>query len=460
MNNPTFFRLPNEIIKQIILHVLPEDLENLAQVNRHVRLVSLSVLPDHRARIRKYSFLTLNVGYPGPPERLLNDLLVNPLTAHYIRRLRVDHWGVTEKERGYRVESADMESIIAAAGDSEYLTRPKSESSNPSYWREQMLDVDVSQEEPMKVCSGDMLLAILLPLLPNLTTLDMHWYLEDSAHWLLDMIRCVPQAKIPALTKLKFVHLDGLSLEFVIAFSALRSIKLVTAPDSFCYDNRSRDFQNTPPPCYVNNLELYESIVGPGDLYDFLLRCEDLQSFAYSRINHQEISDVFDASMIRTALIAHTTDTLQRLTLLAPEQERCFIGPLHSFQVLQELSIDWDLLLPDQGIDITAKTLCHLLPASLQILAVHEENGHKEVCYKNLIESIALSKGSELPLLTKLHLTFQREDPFFILSQDFRERVRQRCSDVGVVFTHKQLDSRYHPAHKRSDGAYWEAIYQ
>ena len=85
---------------------------------------------------------------------------------------------------------------------------------------------------------------------------------------------------------LKLVHLKGFSLDYVSAFSALPSIKLVTAPDSIYSNGASKGDIAPTPRCYVTNLELYERIVSPGDLHDLLPRCKDQQSFAYSHINY------------------------------------------------------------------------------------------------------------------------------------------------------------------------------
>ncbi|MCJ1452334.1 hypothetical protein MMC28_002677 [Mycoblastus sanguinarius] len=461
---PAFSRFPNEIVYQILQHVLPEDLENLAQTSRHVRLVSLPLLADHRARVRKYSTLTLNAAYPGPPERLLKDMLVNPLNARYITRLKSDSWRVTEKERGYTVEratSTDMDLFAATASDSEYLNDPAADSSNPNYWREQTEYFEDTYEDSSRIFNPDLLLAILLPLLPNLAVFDLRWPQDEFDHWLLDMLECIPKAKTPALTKLKCVRLDsGYSLDYVKAFSTLPSVEKVTAPDLSPGNARSKKGNEPPLVCYVKNLELYESIVGPRAIHHFLLRCEDLQSFSCSHVDYPETSETFDASLIRTALLDHVTGKLRKLTLLAPEQKSMFMGSLRSFKVLQDICIDWDLLLPDQGNGVTAEVLSEMLPASLQILGVHDENGHQKCDYESLVESTALSRSSELADLTELNITYKSCDPIALLSNDTCDILLHRCSNVGVALTFAKLDSRYHPARIRSGQAFEEAEVQ
>ena len=74
-----------------------------------------------------------------------------------------------------------------------------------------------------------MLIAILLPLLPNLTMLDVKCF--DDGRWIRDMIKAIPYSRTPALTKLKVVNLETSSLDHVRVISALPSVRNITAPD-------------------------------------------------------------------------------------------------------------------------------------------------------------------------------------------------------------------------------------
>lgn len=79
-----FSLLPNEIVCEILQVVLPEDLENFAQVSRNVAWLAKRFLPQHRSLIRRYSVLSNSrLGSIGS---LLKEVLINPCINMYILR--------------------------------------------------------------------------------------------------------------------------------------------------------------------------------------------------------------------------------------------------------------------------------------------------------------------------------------------------------------------------------------
>lgn len=67
---------------------MPEDLENFAQVSKHIRSVSGSALEKHRQFIQKYT------SFSGPAgaetvEPLLKEVLTNSRIGHYVKSIEL-----------------------------------------------------------------------------------------------------------------------------------------------------------------------------------------------------------------------------------------------------------------------------------------------------------------------------------------------------------------------------------
>ena len=98
---PSLSQLPNELILMIVRHVLPEDLEAVSVLSRHIHAVSLPVLEQYHEMKKKYTKVSNLVvcnedgdnGTPaGMPAGLLSKVLNNPSIGHYIKELEVAYW--------------------------------------------------------------------------------------------------------------------------------------------------------------------------------------------------------------------------------------------------------------------------------------------------------------------------------------------------------------------------------
>jgi len=95
------------------------------------------------------------------------------------------------------------------------------------------------------VCYGEksLLIAILLPLLPNLTTLELEW-LANNLLWLDSMLAHVPRATFPVLRNLHSFILDGGGYDVYLAnirlcsyLPCLRSLSASPTKDSDDYSH-------------------------------------------------------------------------------------------------------------------------------------------------------------------------------------------------------------------------------
>lgn len=81
----TFSSLPNELVIEIWRHVLqPEDIERFAMASKKIRILSSSVLLEHRKLTRDFSYLdNWDRKSKGSVAGLLKEILTNPRIALY-----------------------------------------------------------------------------------------------------------------------------------------------------------------------------------------------------------------------------------------------------------------------------------------------------------------------------------------------------------------------------------------
>ena len=170
----TFTSLPNELICEIMRYVQPEDFESFAGISHTVYSLAFPFLTEHRALIRKYSTFRAFVGTSSITQ-FLGTVLASPRIGFYVRRVEldtnIDRLLVAIKDEYTKEE---VEIFTSAALESECLRKPL---------EEEVLDEKDFWSDEIRNGTDDILLAILLPLLPNLATLaaDAHptpieWY--------------------------------------------------------------------------------------------------------------------------------------------------------------------------------------------------------------------------------------------------------------------------------------------
>ena len=170
----TFTSVPNELICETLRYVQLEDFEKFAQISHNVYSSAFPFLTEHRALIRKYSTFCACIGTRSITQ-LLGTILASPRIGSYVRKVELG----TMLDRPFietKVEynKEELEIFTTAALDSACLKKPS---------EEKLLDEEDFWSNKIRNGNDDILLAILLPLLPNLATLaaDTHhariqWY--------------------------------------------------------------------------------------------------------------------------------------------------------------------------------------------------------------------------------------------------------------------------------------------
>ena len=382
----TFNSLPNELIREIIRYVQPEDFENFAAISSNVYSLASPFLTEHRALIRQYSTFCAYTGSRSITD-LLGTVLANPRIGSYVRKLELARV-FPEKKVEYTKE--ELEIFTSAALDSECLPQPS---------EEVVLDEKDFWSREIRSGNDDILLAILLPLLPNLATLAAEAHLARKV-WYDEVLERAGFTKKPTLTKLAQIRLDsstlygahfGAHLAEIQRLSALPSVRAITAMEAYgldCLQDISPDTRSN-----VTHLKLWHTTVDSKGLYEFLRGFPKLQSFTYSHTYEPQPPP--DPFLIRASLLAHCKATLQNLTLLDSRFRRTsFMGSLRGFEALKELYTEWSFLGPLRN-SCTLQLDEHL-PASLVRLKIHDSTGREKSEYERVIKSAQYAKEHQL----------------------------------------------------------------
>lgn len=384
----TGFRdLPNEIVCEVLKLVLPADLESFAQTSRRVFLLSRPFLQEHRKLIRLYATFD---NYPppgqerhtetrdgfsvGPLPTLFRDVLNEPRIGHYIREVKLGfllemNFSVIYSNRfgkGSALQKQQYDLIDAAVAQSD-LPEIRAKHEHLKY------------EGPNLNYGGeDLLIALLLPLLPNLNNFSMEWHAEPDSY-LVYMARYGALAGFPPLANLKTVRLEsprdgsrGISLFDLGWFKQLPSLKSLTA-FNVGYGPRRLDIKEKPlrhQDSHTTELKLLCYHGSSRTLFGYLKSFQSLQNFTFQyHPSRDPINDGdFCPFWVRKALLTCAKTTLRTLRLQGPTASNSneFMGSLQAFEALREIHTELRFLFPKHS---DLETLpSRVLPASLHSL--------------------------------------------------------------------------------------------
>lgn len=419
-----FTSLPSELICEILKLVQPEDLENFAQLSSNVFQLAVPFLDEHRALIRKYHTVRNSTGLESIA-CLLSTVIADPRIGSYVQKVELGRLMESQAGLGqtnvYTKQELDI--FTWAALDSECLKTPS---------EEEVLDEKGFWSNAIQDGNEEILLAIMLPLLPNLTNFTVQAGTYPSRRiWYESAIEEAASATKPTLCKLAKIRLnaygeDSYDLAEIQRFSALPSVRILTAPRAHSLGILHR--LSPDANSNVTHLKLWESCIDSKALYEFLRGFPKLQSFTYSYDPSYEVSH--DAFLIRISLLAHCKATLQNLTLLAPEyMHTSFMGSLRDFETLREVYTVWSCLIWEVR-NSGGPRLNEHLPASLVRLKIHDREGRKKSEYENVIKSAQYAKEHRLQKLQ--WLTFERTRAGWS-SETIDEGLKKTCKSMGIT---------------------------
>ena len=435
-----FHDLPNEILLNVWKYVLPEDLENFAQISRHVFQLSEFLIQDHRNLIRVFRTFdshqhtgTKDGFTVGPVPMLFRDVLSDPRIGHYVRHLKFDT--LLTKTSNTSPYISPNEAVERRKQQHDLVDFAVFQSKMPrlqSYYNHAKIAGFSSRHGA--TIGEETLVALLLPLLPNLNSLSIK--MPSRIQYLDRVLQNGACCGVPWLGNLTTLCLEGshqgapTELPTLTLFNFLPSLKSITA---FKVKEGGYTSSSYPPPqdSHATELKLLNARVATRALYWYLESFANLQNLTLEYSPYcSKYPDRYESCWIRSALVARAQATLQTLTFLGPIRRDGFMGSLRPFKSLQVLEIEWRFIFPQD--DDLWNWPSQVLPASLHTLRLHDVSQSSGTQYLYLIGGLQDAKLTTCLQLKTVH--FEVEEGR-VGTEKTLEELYQICQEVGITLT-------------------------
>lgn len=406
-----FADLPNELVLEVLEMVLPEDLENFVQMSKHVFLIARPVLESHRQLIRLHTrFFSSHL----PPEQglhteerdgfsvgrvpaLFKAIINDRRIGHYIREVILDR---LLRLRSKMLRNYSDEERALYNQQRNLVNTAVAQSGVPAI--QSFYDLHITGNPTSRNSREELLVALILPLLPNLNSLILVW--NPGMRYLPRMIRHCALDGNPWLANLKTVHLrecygvKGARLRDLSLFNSLPALKSLTAAG--IHEGGENDEFLPAEDSHTNELKLLRIQVPTLPLYWYLESFHNLQTFTFEyahRVHSVVDQKQFDPCWIRAALLARAKTTLEILTILGPTRPDPFMGSLQAFGALWEIHTQWVFLFPKQSCHLTWPS--RVLPASLRRLKLNNVINRTPMYYMSFFRGLQRARESTCPHL-------------------------------------------------------------
>ena len=438
----SFSLLPNELVREVARHVMPEDIESFSLISRNVYREALPLLEEHRElknRYRAFDIIEKAEFYGGRPKwhnwgetstsncfagdsfsSLLIDVLQHRRVALYIREIRHAGWFPCW-------ESEVPDPLIQPHMRTPYTKTQFTmfKEALPQHVLPAKLD---SWIQELESGNEDPVISLLLILLPNIRSMKLEGAPSMRQQRLRDVIvRIKEDCKVdtPVLHRLERVnmqhydeaHLDmtrSIDFAFFLTLSSLKSLH----GQSIFTGNDSRPFSSLPPDSSsVTELSLTMCNFSLNQLEDLFRGLKSLKKFCFvhedSEFNFA--TALWDPAGICKLLLEHAKQTLEVLVLRSKDKPIVLLEPIASlrdFNVLKELTLSLPLFEIGQSWDWWAypsRHLAHELPESLQEINFQDiEIGHYRL-QRDAVRDLVHCKPQRLPRLEKVCLCARLE---------------------------------------------------
>ena len=422
-------QLPNEMIAEIWGHIIePQDVESFAIVSKNIYAIGTPFVEEHNRLKREYSlFETGPDTDASAPGMLLKDVLLQPRVALYVTHLSIGRYQyrgqyLDDDNAGHVYPEEDMALFIGAIRKASLVPRDDVES-----WI-----------TAVKAGNEDSVFALLILLLPNLTTFTLVVESIYTTH-LSDAFERIAKAENSTfLARLSTVNLhvdlpyddDFTDWEWLKIATILPRVHSVHVEHMGCVeidDLFGYQPQFTPSSSNVTELTFVKSGCRPKPMFQLLESIKGLKRFSY--VEPDERLDPFEPFMMRSALLAHARHSLETLRILSSQTHKGnLLGSFRGFTALQELETNLSLLIRDAQFD----ELADLFPASIE--KVHLHIGDKWSCnsVSPLVESFEKAKSQFLPNLKALTLSSGRGMGPMQEDKDLIKTLKETCLNVGI----------------------------
>ncbi|CAD6589614.1 MAG: hypothetical protein ASARMPRED_004142 [Alectoria sarmentosa] len=447
-----FSDLPNELVREVAGHVMPDDIESFSLISSGVYAQALPLLKEHRELKSRYSaFGNLEkTGFDGRrlgksdfrgPQVMLNcytgdslsNLLTDVLTDHrvvpYIKELRLDYcclaWESEDpdpsNERHEHIPYTEEQFALFKQALSRYLLPAKLEA-----WTTQL---ELGHEGPI--------ITLLIALLPNINSIKFEGG-EDLSYHVREAIECIKtdsKPGMPILARLERVNLvcnkplpfpggDPCAVEFLAFLATIPSLKSLYADQITLWDGPYDFSCLSPHSSNIIDLGLKSCDLSHRDVEDLLQGLKALQSFHFIFDVHFEMGP-WDAAEMCKVLSKHAQGSLEVLDIRSDLEAAGPIENLRDFEVLKELALSLSLF--RAGKDSPSRTLAAQLPESIQEFGLHDIEVKDISLLEDSICEVMHCKSDRLPMLEKvLCASWDLEG----LSQ-VTDKLRESCENVG-----------------------------
>lgn len=442
-----FSDLPNEMVREVARHIMPENILNFSLVSKNIYDVNLAFLTEHRELRERYSeFEPLEkAAFDGrrleksDPEDdpwtpnclpfdafsdLLADVLANRRVAPYIKELRMQGWFFDwAPDQDVHIPYTEEQSVLFKKALSKYVL--------PTKLEEWIKELDAGNENPV--------ISLLLVLLQDIVSIKLE-HCSNTEHQLREVIERIRRDCIPGSAIL--THLERVNLQYdelrrlaepspvdLLAFLAtVPSLKSLYA-QNFDACTRSHDFSCLlPDSSNIRDLGFKRSVFNFGQLEDLLQGLKELQKFYYIYdMNPASGIEVvlWDPARICKLLFKYAQRSLQVLDL---RSERDPLGPiedLRGFEALKELTLSF----PSFRIKgkLPLRTLVSWLPRSIQSISLHDIEVKDIPLLKKTISEVVRLEPSHLPRLQKFCLYAHWDLGAYV---KVANKMRRMCEDA------------------------------
>lgn len=449
--------LPNELVREVMTYVMPEDIENFSLISKRFYVVALPLLKEHRELRVRYSdfddigkaaffgcrfefdyldyLIRTNCTLGDSFSKMLIDVLANRRMALYIKELRLDGWSLEwesmipdpSHERHEHRPYTQEQFVLFKQALSRYVLPGKLET-----WIEEL---ESGHEGPI--------IRLLLILLPRIKSIKFQWW-SDVVHQLREVIErirtdCIEDT--PILTCLEqinfqfeeyFINPELRPLDLLAFLATIPSLKSLYGVYITAYGH-SHDFSCLlPHSSNITDLGFKWCYISLEQLGEFLHGLKALQTFSYSHDKHDEGrgDEVWwDPAGICKVLSAHAQRSLNVLGLRSVNEPKGPIENLQDFKLLTELTLSFPLFW--RGTGYSMETFACELPESIQKLSIRDIEVEHISQIESTIQELVLFRPDRLPKLEQVCYCVSWDVHWPHWFSQNTAKLRKSCEEAG-----------------------------
>ena len=408
----SFSDCPNEIISEIWTHMLElQDVENFAFVSKTVHLCAVPILRDIKKMKAESQIFRFWPYAPLRPIHLLEWLLVNPRHPFYVRFFTIDSWhDAWTRPNDY----LGFFEIPHTPYVEKRMSFVKKAMRSSTYFRD-----NESEECITEIAKGDedAIMALILWLLPNVDTIDIHGLGDPAPRFRTALRRLTetynPRGRSPAV-KVSFSQSEAWGgMVYPSLVTSVPAVKEIFVWDSMF--NRFTDNQPKVrlPKSNVTKVFIVFGFIGLIWMSEFLSNIKALEEFSFNVSQIEEGASKL--TPVVPILLAHTRKSLHTLVLRRdpdgyrswPCLQKKFLNGLCEFECLRRLDVDSKFLI-DFGSSKEKVQMAKQLPKSIETLTVQCQTTEGSSLIQNAVAQMVRMKKTHLPHLIEIVLVVGR----------------------------------------------------